>query len=63
MSGSVSGRVLKAMAIFGGVRMLQIIFGVVRTKLIAIWLGPAGVGLFGIFNGAVDTVRTLSHAG
>ena len=63
MSGSVSGRVLKAMAIFGGVRMLQIIFGVVRTKLIAIWLGPAGVGLFGIFNGAVDTVRTLSQLG
>lgn len=63
MSGSVSGRVLKAMAIFGGVRMLQIIFGVVRTKLVAVWLGPAGVGLFGIFNGAVDTVRTLSQLG
>lgn len=63
MSGSVSSQVLKAMGMFGGVRMLQILFGVVRTKLIAIWLGPAGVGLFGIFNGAADTVKTLAQLG
>ncbi|MCM1077044.1 MAG: oligosaccharide flippase family protein [Bacteroides sp.] len=63
MSAGVSGRVLKAMGIFGGVRMLQILFGVVRVKLVAIWLGPAGMGLFGIFNGAVDTVSTLTQLG
>lgn len=63
MSGSVSGRVLKAMGLFGGVRMLHILFGVIRVKLIALWLGPAGVGLFGIFNNAVDTVRSLSQLG
>lgn len=63
MSASVSSRVLKAMGLFGGVRMLQIIFGVVRVKLVALWLGPAGVGLFGIFNNAVETVRTLAQLG
>lgn len=63
MSGTVSGRVLKAMGLFGGVRMLQILFGVVRVKLLALWLGPAGVGLFGIFNNAVETVRTLAQLG
>ena len=63
MSATVSAKVLKAMGMFGGVRMLQILFGVIRTKLIAVWLGPAGVGLFGIFNGAVDTVKTLAQLG
>lgn len=63
MSDAVSGRVLKAMGLFGGVRMLQILFGVVRIKLVALWLGPAGVGLFGIFNNAVETVRALAQLG
>lgn len=63
MSSAVSRRVLKAMGLFGSVRMLQILFGVVRVKLVALWLGPAGVGLFGIFNNAVETVRTLAQLG
>lgn len=63
MSGRVSAQVLKAMGIFGGVRMLHIIFGVIRVKLIAVLLGPSGVGLFGIFNGAVDTVKAVSQLG
>lgn len=63
MTGGISRHVLKVMGLFGGVRMLQIVFGVVRTKLIAVWLGPAGVGLFGIFNGATETVRTLTQLG
>lgn len=63
MSAAVSAKVLKAIGMFGGVRMLQILVGIIRTKLIAVWLGPAGVGLFGIFNGAVDTVKTLAQLG
>lgn len=40
MSAAVSAKVLKAMGMFGGVRMLQILVGIIRTKLIAVWLGP-----------------------
>lgn len=63
MTGGVSARVLKAMSVFGGVQMLGVLCSVVRMKFVALWLGPAGVGLFGIYNGAVDMLRTLSQLG
>lgn len=59
----LSARVLKAMSVFGGVQMSTILCGIVKVKLIAMWLGPAGVGLFGIFNGAVDMVSSISQLG
>ncbi len=60
---NVSVRVLKAMGLFGGVRMASILCGIIRIKLVALWLGPAGVGLFGIFNNAIDMVRSFSELG
>lgn len=59
----VSARVLRAMGLFGGVQGLGILCSVVRVKLVALWLGPAGVALFGIFNGAVEMVRSISQLG
>lgn len=64
MSGrGMSARVLKAMSVFGGVQVLGVLCSVVRMKFVALWLGPAGVGLFGIYNGAADMLRTLSQLG
>lgn len=51
------------MGIFGGVQMMTIICGIVRTKLIAVWIGAAGVGLFVIYNGALDMVVSLTQMG
>ena len=59
----LSARILKAMGLFGGVQGVGILCSVVRVKLAALWLGPAGVALFGIFNGAVDMVRSFSQLG
>lgn len=61
--GGLSGRILKAMGLFGGVQGVGILCSVVRVKLVALWLGPAGVALFGIFNGAVDMVKSFSQLG
>lgn len=46
--------ILKAMGIFGGVQVLTIICSIIRTKLVALWIGPFGVGLFGIYNQALE---------
>jgi O-antigen/teichoic acid export membrane protein len=54
---------MKAMGIFGGVQMLSIICSIVRTKLVAIWIGPMGVGLFGLYNSALDMINTISGLG
>lgn len=51
--------VLKYTSIFGGVQGLNIIMSLVRNKLIALILGPAGMGLAALFN---STVTFLSQA-
>ena len=38
------GHVLKYTGIFGGVQVLNILVGLVRTKAVALLLGPAGMG-------------------
>lgn len=55
--------ILKAMGIFGGVQVLNIVCSLVRTKLVAIWIGPAGVGLFGLFNQALEMLNTATNLG
>lgn len=49
-----TSRVLKALSVFGGVQVITIICSVVRNKLVALWLGPAGMGLLAVFNNTID---------
>lgn len=53
--------IVKAMGLFGGVRALAIICSLVRNKLIAIWIGPAGVGLVILFNSVADLVTNFAR--
>lgn len=48
------------MGLFGGVQIVSIICSLIRTKLLAIWVGPIGVGLFLIYNSALDTIYSIS---
>ncbi|HUZ05759.1 MAG TPA: O-antigen translocase, partial [Acidobacteriaceae bacterium] len=41
----------------------NILIGLVRTKVLAILLGPAGVGLVGLYRGLVDTGSTVANMG
>lgn len=60
---SVSGKVLKTMWLFSWVQIVTIACSVVRTKLVAIWIGSVGIGLFGLFNNAIDTICVLTQLG
>ncbi len=42
--------ILKYTGIFGGVQGLNILMSVVRNKLVAIILGPEGMGLISLFS-------------
>lgn len=53
------GQVLKYTGIFGGVQGLNVIVSLVRNKLAAELLGPAGMGLVSLFN---STVAFISQA-
>ena len=55
--------VVKAMGVFSGVQALNILCSVVRCKLVAMWIGPAGIGLFAIWNSALDMINTATNLG
>ena len=55
--------ILRATALIGGASALGIVVGLVRTKVLAVLLGPAGVGLFGLYGSIVDLVRSVSQLG
>jgi enterobacterial common antigen flippase len=57
------GQILKSSAVIGGSSVVGIGLGIARTKVMALLLGPAGVGLLGIYNSICDLARTIAGMG
>lgn len=57
--GSSYKQVLRATSLVGGGKVLVIVIGLVRSKVLAILLGPAGVGVMGLLQGVMTTTSTL----
>jgi enterobacterial common antigen flippase len=57
------GQILKSSAMIGGASMVNIAIGIVRTKAMALLLGPAGVGLMGVFQSTVDLALSVAAMG
>jgi len=55
------GQILKSSAVIGGSSMLNVIIGIIRTKAMAMLLGPSGVGLMGLYGSITDL--TISVVG
>ena len=60
---TITKQIVKAMGVFGGVQVLSVLCSIVRTKLVAVWIGPVGIGLFGLYNSATDMINNLSNLG
>lgn len=56
-------QIFRSTSIVGGSQVLNIIIGIVRTKIIALLLGPGGVGIAGIYQTIVDLVRNATGFG
>jgi len=56
-------RIVKSSSIIGGASLLNIIIGLLRTKVMAMWLGPVGIGLYSIYNSLVLTATALGGMG
>lgn len=56
-------RIFKATSVIGGAQVLSIVIGVLRTKVFALLVGPAGVGLFGLLNTFMSTAGTVMQMG
>lgn len=59
----ISRLTMKAMGIFGGVQAVGVLCSIIRTKLVAIWIGTLGVGLFGLFNNALEMLNIATNLG
>ena len=57
------GHVLKYTGVFGGVQGLNILLGLVRNKIVALLLGPSGMGLVSLFITTVDFVSKSTNFG
>lgn len=57
------GQILKSSALIGGSSAFNIGLGIIRTKAIALMLGRAGVGLFGIYGQVNDLTRSIAGLG
>jgi len=56
-------QILKSSAIIGGANGLNYLVGIIRTKMIAILLGPSGVGLVDLYLSATAAISTFSGLG
>ncbi|RME96431.1 MAG: O-antigen translocase, partial [Bacteroidetes bacterium] len=55
--------IFKATSLFGGVQVLQIVISIIRSKAIAVLLGPAGMGIVGLLTSGAQMVAGLSNLG
>lgn len=63
-SGNSSyGQILKSSSIIGSAQGINYLIGMVRVKLVAVLLGPSGVGLVGLYVSATGLVNTLAGLG
>ena len=55
--------ILKGTSIFGGVQIFNILISAIRIKLVAVILGPTGMGVAGLFNTASLTIQQFASMG
>jgi enterobacterial common antigen flippase len=61
-SGGIA-QILKASAIMGSSAVVQIATGILKNKVVALLLGPAGVGSFALLQSVLGTAATLAGLG
>jgi enterobacterial common antigen flippase len=56
-------QILRSSTLIGGASALNLVVGMLRTKALAMLLGPAGIGLFGVFMSIADLARSAAQLG
>jgi antigen flippase len=60
---STYGQILKSTALVGGSSALNVVIGIVRSKAMAVLLGPAGFGLFGLYGSIANLTQSIAGMG
>lgn len=56
-------QIVKATSLFGGVQFFQIVISIIRSKFVAVLLGPAGMGIVGLLTATTGLVAGLTNFG
>jgi len=56
-------QIMKATSLFGGVQVFNIIIQIIRTKVIALLLGPSGIGIIGLFTSTTNLINSITSFG
>lgn len=56
-------QILKSSALIGGSSLINIAIGIIRTKVMAVLLGPAGFGLMGVYGSIIDLAQSIAGMG
>jgi PST family polysaccharide transporter len=63
VASELYGQILRSSALIGGSSALRIGAGIIRTKVLAVLLGPSGLGLFGLFSSIASLSQTIVGLG
>ena len=55
--------ILKGTAMFGGVQVFNILINLLRGKMVAVLLGPEGMGISSLLAAASNTLQQFSSLG
>lgn len=55
--------ILKSSSIIGGAAVINVLIGLVRLKVVAVLLGPVGIGLVGLLQNLMSTGSTVAAIG
>jgi PST family polysaccharide transporter len=56
-------QIFRSSAIIGGASVINILIGIIKVKVLAVLLGPTGVGLMGLYQNMLGTASTLAGCG
>lgn len=56
-------QIIKSTGIFGGSQIVTVALGIIRNKVLAIWLGASGIGLISIYQNILDLPKSVSGLG
>lgn len=56
-------QIFKATSIFGGTQVVSILISIIRSKFVAVFLGPTGMGTVGLLTSTTDLIGGVTNFG
>ena len=57
------GEAIRSSALIGASSLATVLLGIVRMKVMAMLLGPPGIGLLGLYSSVVEVTRNIAGMG